>query len=702
MRASSASSAVLRSLGLLLIGILLYESAVEFYNVALGTGGWLGGFSLKWGVAFFAFALFCLLCLLAAALALWQPVRLHLLANALVGWRNRLGVVRWVVVAILLCLPVWFLQYSAWGVVFSKTYTRLLIWFLAILGTAFFIERHSLQAWTWDATLAALVLTGASFVLVVPFGGVTSYPFALGWSEGNRLWDYSLAFASHLYRYPPSDPPAAYLEPGRQLVGALPFLLPHTSIALERMWLALLDVVPYLVLGLLAFRPSHSRRGATWVLAGIWGFTFLTQGPIHPPLLVCAILVALAWGGPLWLAVPLLIGSGYFAAISRFTWIFAPAIWAVMLEFGSAVSDRNRLPVGAWVRAAALGVAGLFGSVALPKLLPFLHVDLGIRSSATGAVAGGVSVSNVTNAASGQALLWYRLFPNATYGTGILLGLLVAAGPLITLLIFLSMRNWVLNIWQKLALILPSLAFLAVGLVISTKIGGGGDLHNLDMFLIGLLFAAALAWRAVGDEWIPSTSASRPWLRTVLVLAIAIPAFQPLMALRPISFASDEDWLVTLTDVARPKDLGSLPAEDAMASDLGKLRAAVGVAKTKGDVLFMDQRQLLTFGYIQDVELVPEYEKKQMMDEALSGNRAYFDAFYKDLATHRFSLIVSDPLRTPIRGSDYGFGEENDAWVKWVTKPVLCYYEEQDTLTNVHVELLAPRQIPIDCSGVLP
>jgi hypothetical protein len=80
----------------------------------------------------------------------------------------------------------------------------------------------------------------------------------------------------------------------------------------------------------------------------------------------------------------------------------------------------------------------------------------------------------------------------------------------------------------------------------------------------------------------------------------------------------------------------------------------------------------------------------------------YFDAFYKDLAAHRFSLIVSDPMRTPIRGSDYGFGEENDAWVKWVTKPVLCYYEERDTLTNVHVELLAPRKVPIDCTGSLP
>jgi hypothetical protein len=116
----------------------------------------------------------------------------------------------------------------------------------------------------------------------------------------------------------------------------------------------------------------------------------------------------------------------------------------------------------------------------------------------------------------------------------------------------------------------------------------------------------------------------------------------------------------------------------------------------------MDQRQLLTFGYIQNVKLVSEYEKKLMMDEALSSNTAYFQPFYKDLASHRFSLIISDRLRTPIKDSDYGFGEENNTWVKWVAKPVLCFYEEKDTLTDVGVEMLVPRQDPHDCSNILP
>ena len=187
-----------------------------------------------------------------------------------------------------------------------------------------------------------------------------------------------------------------------------------------------------------------------------------------------------------------------------------------------------------------------------------------------------------------------------------------------------------------------------------------------------------------------------------MLLAIALPALQPLMALRPISFAKDVDWLVVLADVERAKDLGSLPSQVTVATELQKLRTDVSTAEAHGDVLFMDQRQLLTFGYIKDVQLIPEYEKKQMMDEALSGNLNYFEPFYRDLASHRFALIVSDPLRTPIKDSDYGFGEENNAWVKWVARPVLCYYEEKDTLVNVRVEILVPRQVLNDCSSVQP
>jgi len=695
-----------KSIAFLLIAGILAGAAIEFYNVAWGTGTSLGEFSLKWGMAFFLFVIFCLFCLIVTGSILWRKQKPARILLQLPTLRERIGRFRWLAVLVILILPIWFFQYSPWGVAFSKPFMRLLVWCITVIFLAFFLTRDTVNGWSWPGVLTGTLLCGAGFVLTNPFGAVTNYPFSLGWSEGNRLWDYSLLFGKHLYIYSPKDPPSAYLDLGRQLVGGLPFLLPGMTLGFERFWIALTEILPYLLLGWLAFIPTEKTGNFSWILAGIWGFMFLNQGPIHAPLLVCAILVVFAWRKPLWAAIPLVAIAGYFALVSRTTYIFAPAMWAVMLEFGGAGLDKDRVSSKVWGRAVSVGLAGLLGGFgsqivralkgATPIAAPGGVVAAGVTAAA------GAAGSTVTTTATDQPLLWYRLFPNATYGYGILIGLLVAAGPLLIILFFLAAHDWKLNLLQKLSIILPLSAFLVVGLIISTKIGGGGDLHNMDMFLIALLFSAALAWRAGGAKWLETIQTQKVWMQTAVLFLIAIPAYQPLMALRPLSFANDTGWLTVLADVAKPKDLGSLPSDQVITANLQELRDAVKTSESQGDVLFMDQRQLLTFGHITNVTLVPEYEKKQMMDEALSSNESYFQPFYKDLAAHRFSLIISDPLRTPIKDSEYGFGEENNAWVKWIAKPILCYYEEKDTLLAVHVEMLVPRQVPNDCSNILP
>ena len=90
------------------------------------------------------------------------------------------------------------------------------------------------------------------------------------------------------------------------------------------------------------------------------------------------------------------------------------------------------------------------------------------------------------------------------------------------------------------------------------------------------------------------------------------------------------------------------------------------------------------------------------MNEALSSNAKYFKQFYADLAKHRFALIVSEVLRTPIKDSSFQFGEENNAWVKWVANPILCYYDPKITLKDVGVQLLVPKTEQVDCTAQLP
>ncbi|MGB8983387.1 MAG: hypothetical protein WCC12_16055, partial [Anaerolineales bacterium] len=660
---------------------ILIGSFLEFQRIASGTGVWFGQLALTWALALLLFGLFCVLCLTGIWIILWTPERLAGAEKLLVMIRDRLGPIRWILAGLFLALPIYLLQYTFWGLVLHGPYLRILLAIFSSLLLAWILTREGLINWT--GTLIALVLVSGAFTLFVSLVEVTSYPFSLGWSEGNRLWDYSILFGRDLYDYPSDQSIPVLLDVGRRFIGGLPFLIPGINIWQVRLWLALIDIVPYLILGWAAFRLDR-RQVWRWLLAGIWAFTFVHQGPIHPPLVVAAILVALAWRRPLWLAVPLIVAAGYFAEISRLTWMFAPALWAGMLEL-SGIARRDHQPDRTtWSRAISTGAAGVFGGYAIPFLLPGLLQWAKSFSGSPGAVeAGNTVTTKVTAMLTAQPYIWSRLLPNATYGSGILIGLILAVLPLIAILVYLvRSAQWKLNAWQKLAIVLPLLAFFGVGLVASVKIGGGGDLHNMDMFLIGLMFAGALAWRQGGYQWIDRLTAAPTWVRVTMVLLILLPGYPALTGMAPISITADPATVATLADITRdplPNPLpDTLPSRPDAQKALERLQQAVAEAAPQGDVLFMDQRQLLTFGYITDVPLIPQYDKKVLINHALSGNAEYFKGFYEDLASQRFSLIITSPVNRRLDKSEGHFGEENNAWVKWVSTPLLCYYQPLD------------------------
>lgn len=695
---------------------ILAWSIVEFESIAWGTGVWLGQLAFTWALALFLFGLFCILCLAVIGVILWTPRKLDLILHFVLALRDRLKAVRWILAALFLLFPVYFLQYAFWGKVLHGPYLRILLAGFSCILLGWVLTKDRDRFMSWPAGLTALVLTTATYTFFVSLIEVTGYPFSLGWSEGNRLWDYSILFGRRLYDYPPDKPIPVFLDLGRQFIGGVPFLIRGVNIWQVRLWIALIDVVPYLILGWAAFRLAKNNFWR-WMLAGIWAFTFVHQGPIHPPLLICAIVVALVWGRPLWLAIPLIIVAGFFAEASRYTWLFAPAIWAVMLEFGGAVAQHRQLDKRTWLRAFSVGAAGVFGGYAAPFWIPSLLQwarSLGETTSvapnpAAETIAGtSITVAAIQASVSTQPLLWYRLLPNATYGEGILIGLALAVLPLITILFYLSgTGRWKLNLWQKLAIVLPLLAFLVVGLIVSVKIGGGGDLHNMDMFIIGLMFTGAIAWRNGAYQWIDRIDVAPVWVQFVMVALILIPGYQALMHMTPLVITEDRTTVATLADINEdplPNPLpDTLPSEPDTQKALETVRREVAKAAQTGEVLFMDQRQLLTFGYITNVPLVPEYDKKVLINEALSENALYFaEGFYQDLASQRFSLIITNPVNRRLDKAEGHFGEENNAWVKWITTPLLCYYEPLDRLKRVDVELLVPRQDISTCDQVLP
>ncbi len=122
-------------------------------------------------------------------------------------------------------------------------------------------------------------------------------------------------------------------------------------------------------------------------------------------------------------------------------------------------------------------------------------------------------------------------------------------------------------------------------------------------------------------------------------------------------------------------------------------RAALEAQQKGGKVLFLTNRQFLTFHNI-DVPLVPDYERVFLMEAAMASAPDYLGRFYDDLRNQRYALIVSEPLSREEKDGRLNFGLENNAWVKNVSRYVLCYYEPSETLKDVQVQLFVPSPTP--------
>ena len=493
---------------------------------------------------------------------------------------------------------------------------------------------------------------------------VVNYPFSLSWSEGNRWYDYSLIFGKSLYQYG-GNLTIPYYSPGRYALWGVWFLIPGLPITFQRFWDAFLWIAPPLLLGWLLGRGLSRQPGARLGLA-LWLGLFLSQGPIYAPILLAASLIIACDGSRPWPRRLSIAAASLYAGLSRWTWFGAAGAWAGLLEL-SAHESKPRRPL--IKRLMAVALVALVGS--LPGVL---------------ANWNRLAAPKQNNLAVSQPLLWYRLFPNATFEMGILPGLALAVGPLLVILAWLLIsRRWKLDGLQALAIAGVVVVTLVAGLVASVKIGGGSNLHNLDMFLISLAFLVMLYLDQAtevrregqpGDQPEGLDLAAWPvWAKGVIVAASLLLVWPYFAGVRRLE----------------------LPPQGDVQRSLQNLRQQVENYKSKGEVLFLDQRQLLTFKTVEGVPLVPEYEKKYLMDQAIAGNVTYFQGFYRDLANKRFALIVSEPLFKSYDDAYDPFSEENNAWVKWVSEAVLCFYSPEKTYKDVRVQLLVPRAGSLDC-----
>ncbi|MEA3440777.1 MAG: hypothetical protein U9R58_10885 [Chloroflexota bacterium] len=552
---------------------------------------------------------------------------------------------------------------------FDPTVLRWSVYLLLVLAGAVLIKAANIGMSWYESLAAALLISAVGYKLATFMPEITIYPFSLGWSETSRYYYASLYLSDQLYGF---NIPPSVLHPSRYLMQAAPFLIPDSPLWLHRFWQVLLWITTTLTTSyLLARRLSINERFKRGMFI-LWISLFLLLAPVYYHLQIIVILIL--WGFDKrkpWRTLFFVLLASIWAGISRINWFPVPGLLAATLYFLEqpihTEKDPSRTPVLYLIKPfywVVVGTAISFGSHAIYTMWS--------------GNPGDQFASSFTS-----DLLWYRLFPNATYPPGILTGAILVFTPMLLIIMhkFRLMQSLIhpVRIMGTAAILL---VLFGGGLVVSVKIGGGSNLHNLDAFLVlFLVLFGYVLFDRVAEENIPDipkrVRQSIPLTYWILVgICIVIPVV--------LTINQNAGYL--------------LPDYEVVNRSIDRIQEAIDeAAQDGGTVLFISERQLLIFNTVIGATLIPDYEKVFLMEMAMADNSIYLEKFYEELRGQRFSLIISDPLSIKIKDRTYSFGEENNAWVERVAKPIHCYYEPKKTFKKVHTELLIPKLASDEC-----
>lgn len=506
-----------------------------------------------------------------------------------------------------------------------------------------------LSGYKWYALFAAVILLqGFVYQVYGRVAAISDYPFSIGYSEASRHYYASLFYARSLYDV---QVPYPFLHPSRYLLMSLPFLVDGLPLWFHRMWQSLLWLALTFTSSLLLVRRMR-LSGWMHILAIIWAFLYFLQGAVYYHLQVCVILVlaGVSVKHP-WRSLLVVFLASVWAGISRVNWFPVPAMLGIVIYV-------MEMPLSGkgwryWIQPFLLGMTGLGTALAAQ----FLYIN----------ISGNADIRAFGSSFTSD-LLWNRLLPNATLPLGILPAILIVAAPLgIALYQMINGKFASLHPLRWLALLGMVLVLFLGGLVVSTKIGGGGDLHNMDAFLVilALIATSFFAGRVAGDGEPTPNWGNFQWGVAALLVPLGF-------ALPQIGFFNSYNHVNTEKDIQRLQQVVSEAVNNG------------------GEVLFITERQLLTFNELKNIPLTPEYEQIELMEMAMSGNREYLQQFYSDLDKRRFSLIIAEEQKYTSQKKG-AFSEESAAWVRYIGAPVLCAYKPLENLLSNNVQIFIPR-----------
>lgn len=581
--------------------------------------------------------------------------RAHSWLQGLVAGLERL---RWLLVPVMLALAAVYpiLVMGPLKRYFAQDGTRqaLFLW-LALVVAALWM---AFWRTNWGESLmgASLSLT-VVYHLVTYFPHVTNYPFALWWSETTRYYLGSTFFAERIYG---ETLPWVFRDFSRYLMQAVPFLVTDSPLWVHRLWQMLLRFsTPYLT-GMVIARKYKLSGPLFWAFTA-WAGLYLFQGPVFYNLIVMVMLMVwLADARRFWKTLLAVMLVSVYAGLSRINWVPVPALMAAAYYFlRRPVEGRDLKSVARYLFA--------------PAVWTVVGVAIGMGIQQFWAVNSG-NPPEIYYSSFTSYLLWYRLFPNPSYPLGVLPFILLVTAPLLIFLL-LGLRNWKKN-WHYIR-ILALMAIVGVlfvgGLVVSTKIGGGTNLHNMDGYFVLLLVIALELYfgKAVNEEHQPVQVPMPMWLKTaVLVMPILFT-----VSFSGMSFMQ-RDWEAARQDLVQIQKYVDQATEDG------------------GEVLFITQRHLITFGLIDNVTLVHDHEKVLLQEMAMSKNYVYLENFGAELASHKYDLILMDHLPSVWKNPETtSLAMENNVVLNELVPLFTCAYEVEDVLVNNSVDVMVPKDV---------
>lgn len=626
---------------------LLCAAGVENLN----SGVFSFGAQMKMGGIFWLF-----LILISAFSILASASRKRPFLNIYEHLLNKIGplkAINLVLAGILCCIFPW-IVFQQDAFLWQSFFYRLSILWITSLTAAFFLKGYFRKTPFLELFTLSLLISTAIYQAAGFFRDLTTYRFSLAWSEGSRFYYASLPFSQRLYG---RALPWSFLHPARYLLMAMPFLFGNLPAWVHRGWQIFLWI-SLTGLGCLAIvhrLKIKDRLVAAAVFA--WCFIFLLRGPVYYHLMVCAILVLFGFhAGNFKKSLAFVIVASLWAGICRVNWFPLPAALAILLYV---------------LEKPLIQKESLFHYLSQPALYGLSGLGASLFSQAAYILISGNREPALFASSFTSDLLWYRLMPSPTYPVGILTGLFILIAPLLILLLGNFTRICRSIHWLRRTVILAILVvFFAGGLVVSVKIGGGSNLHNLDAFLLLLtVLCSYLAFARIQRDDMNS-----PVSAQVSVLLLIF------MVLIPVGWTIHQ-WapFAKLDKAAGYQELKALDESVQRAAASGK------------EILFISERHLLTFQDIKGVQLVPEYELLTLMEMAISKNNKYLNVFYQDLARQRFGLIIMDKQYVLYKDGTTAFSEENNAWVRSILIPILEYYQPITWLRSSGTEIYAAR-----------